>query len=69
MEKRKVRALVETEDGQSFAGEYVATASFNDRRCIAHGKDPKKVHEEARAKGYDHAVFFYVPHPDVIHCY
>ena len=49
-----------------YPGEFVATASFNDRRVVAHGKDPTKVSEEAEKAGWDEAVIVYVPCEDEI---
>lgn len=46
---------------KTYAGKFIATASFNTKTIIASGKDPIKVRGRAVQKGYDSPVVVYVP--------
>lgn len=56
-------------NGEQYGGQYVAIKSFADRELICHGKEPSLVLKEAREKGYEAPVIFYVPEKDMIHIY
>ena len=60
--------LLCTEDGDKYAGQYVAVESFHSKEVIANGKDPVKVCNKAR-KITDDPVVFYVPDPNVGYIY
>jgi len=44
-----------------YSGKYVALRSFGDNEVIASGDDPADVLAQARAKGVENAVLFFVP--------
>jgi len=48
---------------------HVALASFSSRKIVAFGEDASQVIEEARNKGYNEPVLFYVPDPNVDQIY
>lgn len=48
---------------------YVAFADFNNKKIIAYGKDPGKVIEEARKKGYQEPVLMYIRDPRKTYIY
>ncbi len=56
-------------DSETYSGQYVATKSFVDKEVICHGDDPVKVSTEAKEKGIDDPVVFYIPQRDVIQIY
>jgi hypothetical protein len=56
-------------DAGKYGGQYVATKSFLDKEVICHGNDPVKVFNEARSKGIEEPVIFYVPKKDVVQIY
>jgi hypothetical protein len=56
-------------DGEKYGGQYVAIKSFTDKNVVSHGNDPVKVSNEAKEKGIDEPVIFYVPEKDVIQIY
>lgn len=56
-------------DSEEFCGQYVAVESFTNRKVIAHGDDLVKVVSEAKEKGADDPVVFYVPEKDVAQIY
>ena len=56
-------------DSEKYGGQYVATRSFTDKEVISCGNDPVKVFEEAKRKGVEEPVVFYVPEKDVLQIY
>ncbi len=56
-------------DGEKYGGQYVATRTFIDKEVIAHGDDLVKVTNEAKNKGIDTPVVFYVPKEDISQIY
>ena len=54
---------------EGYCGQYVAVESFTNRKVIAHGDDLVKVASEAKEKGADDPVVFYVPEKDVAQIY
>jgi hypothetical protein len=63
----KMNVLVN--DFQKFSGKYVATRSFTDKDVVASGKDPLKVMEDAKKKGIEDPVVFFVPRKDTVYIY
>ena len=56
-------------NAKGYAGKYVATNSFNDRKVVASGKDPCAVRQKAIKKGHISPVVFFVPCKNTIHIY
>jgi hypothetical protein len=56
-------------NAKKYAGKYVATASFNDKKVIASGKDASKVRKQAIDKGYKSPVMLFIPRKNTIHIY
>jgi hypothetical protein len=56
-------------ESEKYGGQYVATRSFVDKDVISHGGDPLKVFNEAKDKGVNEPVVFYVPKKDVVQIY
>jgi hypothetical protein len=52
-----------------FQGKYVATASFNQCKVIASGKDPMKVRQKAIENGAKSPVVVYVPKSTMIYIF
>jgi hypothetical protein len=52
-------------DASKYHNKYVALAGFNSKKVIAYGKDPGKVIEKARKKGFKVPVIVYVPDPNI----
>ena len=50
---------------EGYEGKYVALRSMSDRTVVASGDDPGTVMKEARERGADHAVVFFVPSHDI----
>lgn len=63
----KTRAMVN--NGEKYGGQYVATRSFKDSTVVAHGTDFIRVHSQAKEKGIENPVVFYVPQKDMVHIY
>jgi len=63
-----VKTLIK-EDGKDYSGKFVATASFNDNEVIAADEDPVKVYDEAREKGHNSPVIFFVHKKNVKYIY
>lgn len=59
---KKDHVLV-TEEG--YEGRYVALRSLVDRTIVACGENPKIVMEQARKKGCEDPVMFYVPEHNI----
>ena len=57
------------QDSESYSGQYVATKSFTDKEVVSHGNDPVQVSGEAKEKGIDDPVVFYIPNKDVVQIY
>lgn len=56
-------------DGKKYAGKFVATSSFNDKKVVASGKNPCDVRKQAIDKGHTSPVVFFVPSKNTIHIY
>ena len=56
-------------DAAKYSGLFVATPSFTSKDVISSGKDVKSVLEEAKSKGADDPVVFYIPEKDMVHIY
>jgi len=56
-------------DASKYHDKYVALAGFNSKKVIAYGKDPRKVIEKARKKGFKEPVIVYVPDPNITYIY
>ena len=54
---------------EKYAGMYVATRSFKDKKVITAGKDMVAVHREAQKKGVEEPVVFYVPQKGMVYIY
>ncbi|MBE0537617.1 MAG: hypothetical protein IH624_18280 [Phycisphaerae bacterium] len=52
-----------------YEGKYVATASFNDRKVLACGRDPVAVRARAQGKGIASPVITYVPRGDAFNIF
>lgn len=64
-----MKSLVLIKDGEKYNGQYVATRSFACREVVSFGADVKTVKNEAKKKGFQDAVVFYVPDKDMVHIY
>lgn len=58
---KRIADLVE--NPEKYHGKFVATASFNDKKVIAYGKNPYRVYKTAEKRGYKNSVCFFVPDP------
>ncbi|HBR17112.1 MAG: hypothetical protein A3G39_04230 [Deltaproteobacteria bacterium RIFCSPLOWO2_12_FULL_43_16] len=56
-------------DIEKYGGKYVATRSFTNSDVVASGDDMVKVYNEAKDKGIDDPVVFYVPEKDMVYIY
>ncbi len=56
-------------DSETYSGQFVATKSFVDKEVICYGNDPVKVSAQAKQKGIDDPVVFYIPQKDVVQIY
>ncbi len=54
---------------EKYAGLYVATRSFVDKKVISSGNDPIKVSNKAKDKGVNNPVVFYVPEKNIVQIY
>ena len=54
-------------NAEKYAGKYVATKSFKDKKAICSGLDPVKVVRNAKKKGAKDPVVFYVPKKDTVY--
>jgi len=52
-----------------YSGQYVATKSFSDKNVLNHGDNPIKVFNQAKERGVNEPVIFYVPKKGVIQIY
>ena len=57
------------DNAENYAGKYVATNSFNDKKVVTSGKDPGVVRQKAISKGHASPVVFFVPCKNTIHIY
>jgi hypothetical protein len=48
-------------DLEKYCGFYVATKDFGDSRVVSYGDNPVEVRHEAREKGAEDPVIFFVP--------
>jgi len=56
-------------DAEKYSGSFVATLSFTSKDVICSGKDAMSVLEEAKKRGADDPVVFYIPEIDMVHIY
>ncbi|MDO8785081.1 MAG: DUF5678 domain-containing protein [Syntrophales bacterium] len=56
-------------NGELYGGKYVALKSFKEKDAISSGDNPLDVYNEAKNKGADDPVVFYVPEKNTIHIY
>lgn len=56
-------------DGERYGGKYVATKSFADKKVVSHGDDPVMVYNDAKKKGHEDPVVFYVPPKGMVQIY
>ena len=56
-------------EGGKYDGHYVAIRSFGDGKVVAYGNDPSKVFNDAREKGIETPVVFYVPQKGITQIY
>ena len=56
-------------DADKYGGQYVATKSFTDKDVVTSGPDLIEVYNEAKKKGADDPVVFFVPEKDVVQIY
>ena len=64
--KMKGRTIIH---GKQYSGCFVATASFDDNKVVAHGDDPNKVRSKAEEKGHPKAVVVYLPKKGTVNLY
>jgi hypothetical protein len=57
------------ENHKNFGGKYVAKKSFSDVEVISAADTPQAVHAEAKEKGIDDPVIFFVPKEGMVHIY
>lgn len=56
-------------EAEKYSGLFVATLSFTSKDVISFGKDASSVFEDAKKKGADDPVVFFVPERDMVHIY
>ncbi len=56
-------------DVEKYSGLFVATRSFTSKDVISSGKDVMSVLEDAKKKGADDPVVFFIPERDMVHIY
>ncbi len=56
-------------DSEKYGGQYVAIKTFQDRNVLTSGSDPVEVYNDAKSKGADDPVVFYVPKKDMVQIY
>lgn len=56
-------------DVEKYSGLFVATLSFTSKDVISSGKDVNSVLEDAKQKGANDPVVFFVPERDMVHIY
>jgi hypothetical protein len=61
--------IVLLKEVEKYAGKYVAKKTFRDEDAITAGDDPVNVYNDAKKKGVDDPVIFYVPKKDVVNIY
>lgn len=52
---------------RNFSGKYVAKRSFADVDVVSAADTPQAAHEDARKKGVEEPVIFYVPQEGMVH--
>jgi hypothetical protein len=67
--KEVVMDIVLVNNAEKYAGNYVATTSFQDKDPICFGRGLLDVYREAVKMGVKNPVVFYVPEKDVAHLY
>jgi hypothetical protein len=61
--------IVLVNNAEKYAGNYVATTSFQDKDPICFGSNSSDVYREAVSMGVKDPVVFYVPEKDATHLY
>jgi hypothetical protein len=56
-------------DSEKYHGQYVATRSFKDKKVVSFGSDLNKVFNEAKEKGIETPVVFYIPQKGMVQIY
>lgn len=64
-----MEADVLVNNGEQYGGKYVALKSFDDKDVVSWGENPLYVYNEAKDKGVEDPVVFYVPEKNSIHVY
>lgn len=54
---------------KKYYGQYIAIKDFGESFIICHGKDPKKVYEDAVKKGYLEPVIIFIPAKEMVQIY
>ena len=56
-------------DGSKYGGKYVALRSFLEKDVISSGDNAAEVYRDAKGRGADDPVLFYVPEQGTSHIY
>jgi hypothetical protein len=56
-------------NSKKYGGMYVATKDFKDTNVVTSGKDMEKVYKDAKNRGIEDPVVFYVPKKGMVHVY
>ena len=56
-------------NSEKYSGKYVATRTFQDKEVVVSGTDPAKVFNDAKKRGVEDPVVFYVPEKDIVQIY
>ena len=56
-------------NSEKFGGMFVALKSFMEKDVTSFGKDPLSVYKDAKNKGIDDPVIFYIPEEDEVMIY
>ena len=67
--RKKVIVLLNEKDGIKYSGQYVCFEKFDSKKVVAANKDPLLAIAEAKQKGYQNPVVFFVPPTDNIQIY
>jgi len=61
--------MVLVNDSEKYGGLFVATKSFLDKDVVTSGSDLVEVYNEAKKKGIENPVVFFVPEKGMVHIY
>jgi hypothetical protein len=67
--RKKVIYLLSEKNGEKYAGKYVCLKKFGSKKVVAANEDPALALAEAKRKGYEHPVTFYVPPENSVQIY